>query len=296
MTIRTSSYGKRGASLRPSGRKGVEMSMAMRLAVVAAGLILLAGAAGAGVYGISRWLCHSPFFTVTGVTINGCNRVSEETILKLSGVKPDSNLLALDLDTMAHSIETHPWIQSASISKKLPDRLEIAITERQPVAMINLDRLYLLDSTGTVFKKVEKGEKFDLPLITGLSVAVPEQNADSSANVDAKGSTNSGQAFAGSTEQEQMERILEIIRRASSGTRTLGINNISEIHVEQGDIVLYTSDRGLPLRFSSNAPIKLQFQRAEKILHHLYSSGKYKKIAKVNLYYGSDTALAKLKQ
>ncbi len=60
-------------------------------------------------------------------------------------------------------------------------------------------------------------------------------------------------------------------------------------------MVLYTADKGLPLRFSGVTSLRLQFQRAEKILYHLYSSGKYRKIAMVELDYGSDTALATMK-
>lgn len=287
MTIRTSSYGKR-IPARPGTRPHRGISMPVRIIVLFVGFIMLVGLAGAGIYGVSQWLCKSPFFTVTGVTINGCSRVSEETVLKLSGVKPDSNLLALDLDQMAETIEKHPWIESASISKKLPDRLEIVVRERVPVAMINLDALYLIDASGAVFKKISSNEQFDLPVITGVS-SIPEKTEKD----------NSGQSGAQSEgarpSAENLKRALEIIALASKGTRTLGINDVSEIHIDQQDIILYTADKGLPLRFSGDAPLKLQFQRAEKILYHLYSSGKFKKIVMVDLNYGNDTALARIK-
>ncbi len=280
---------------RTAGRSAADMSMPLRLAVVVLGFILLAGIIGAAFYVGFKWLSRSPFFTVNGVTINGCQRVNEETVLDLSGVKPDSNLLALDLDTMAHAIEQHPWIKSAAISKKLPDRLDIEITERVPVAIIGMGSLYLVDAGGTVFKKIEKGERFDLPLITGISVNDKPSSAEPDREVsDTSQVTETGQTDV-SEQQEVLSRILELIALASKGTRTLGVNNISEIHAEGRDIILYTADRGLPMRFSGDAPLRLQFRRAEKVLHHLYSSGKYKKIAMVDLYYGNSTALAKLK-
>ncbi len=287
MTIRTSSYGKR-MPVRPGSKPRQGISMPVRVIVLFTGFVLLVCLAGAGIYGISQWLCRTPFFTVTGVSINGCSRVSEEAVLKLSGVKPDSNLLALDLDKMAETIEKHPWIESASISKKLPDRLEIVVKERVPVAMINLDSLYLIDGSGAVFKKISRGEKYDLPVITGVS-SIPNVN-------DQHTSPAQGEQAQETTDRtDNLKRALEIIALASRGTRTLGINDISEIHIERQDIILYTADKGLPLRFSGDAPLKLQFQRAEKILYHLYSSGKFKKIAMVDLNYGSDTALARVK-
>ncbi len=289
MTIRTSSRGKRG-HVRSNRRFRLEMSLPVRLLVLVMGVAVFVGLAGAGVYGISKWLCRAPFFTVTGVTINGCSRVSEETILNLSGVKPNSNLLALDLDDMAAAIERHPWIKSAVISKKLPDRLEIVVEERKPVAIVSMDGLYLIDDTGTVFKKISKGESFDLPLITGIS----------SLKAMHGGVGNGRDGTAGKDDnalnvQDNLKRALRIIALASKGTRTLGVNDISEIHIKGNDLILYTADKGLPLRFSSDAPLRRQFQRAEKILYHLYSSGKYKKIAMVDLDYGADTALCKIK-
>jgi len=287
MTIRTSSYGKR-IPARPGRKPRLNISIPLRLMVLFTGFILMLGLAGAGIYGISQWLCRTPFFTVTGVTINGCSRVSEETILKLSGVKPDSNLLALDLNQMAQTIEKHPWIESASISKKLPDRLEIVVRERVPVAMINLDTLYLIDGSGVIFKKISKDDRFDLPVITGIaSIPHVAQGEDQGEEIQAEDEASSA--------RKNLARALDIIALASKGTRTLGINDISEIHIDDQDMILYTADKGLPLRFRGDAPLKLQFQRAEKILYHLYSSGKYKKIAMVDLDYGSDTALAKMK-
>ncbi len=289
MTIRTSSRGKRG-HVRSARRFRLEMSLPVRFLVLAMGLAVFVALAGAGVYGISKWLCRAPFFTVTGVTINGCSRVNEETILNLSGVKPNSNLLALDLDAMAAAIERHPWIKSAAISKKLPDRLEIVVEERKPVAMVSMNGLYLIDDSGTVFKKISQGESFDLPLITGIS-SLEAMHGD----VGNGGGGTAGKDDNALSVHDKLKRALRIIALASKGTRTLGVNDISEIHIKDDDLILYTADKGLPLRFSNDAPLRRQFQRAEKILYHLYSSGKYKKIAMVDLDYGSDTALCKVK-
>ena len=245
--------------------------------IVAVGVFSVAVMAGAGLYAAVRWLEHSPFFIVDGVTIEGCSRVCEETVLKLSGIRPDSNLLALDLDEMAGRIRQNPWIYSASISKNLPDRLTITVKEREPVALVNLDGLYLVDRRGTPFKRLERGEKFDLPLITGL---------------DAPDSGAGGSKTGGDVPDRRLLRALEIIARASRGVRTLGVNDISEIRIDGDGLVLYTIDKGLPLRFSNAAPVEEQFRRAEKILYYLYSSGSYKRIAMVDLNYGLNSALA----
>ena len=88
---------------------------------------------------------------------------------------------------------------------------------------------------------------------------------------------------------------MKLISMASKGTRILGINNISQIHIAGKDtLILYTSDSGIPFHFGTEN-LSAQFSKAEKILYQLYSSGKYKKVAKVELDYGPGQALVSLK-
>jgi cell division protein FtsQ len=91
----------------------------------------------------------------------------------MAGITHETNLLAIDLKGMCHRLEQSPWIERAQIKRSFPDRLSISIRERKPVALINMDGLYLVDEKGTIFKKAEGEEmlgedRMVLPILTGI--------------------------------------------------------------------------------------------------------------------------------
>ncbi|RPI54476.1 MAG: FtsQ-type POTRA domain-containing protein [Deltaproteobacteria bacterium] len=216
-----------------------------------------------------HWAYQSDLFRVCQVLVKGCNRVTEEKVLQLSHVTAQDNLLSLDLKSIAASIEAHPWVHTVEVKKKLPDHLIITIKERTPVALLNSDKIYLVDAQGEIIDKLSTENPVSLPIITGI---------------DPKNIKN-----------HQIQKALELISIASKGARTLGVNNISQINMAKKDtLILYTSDSGIPFHFDTEN-ISAQFSKAEKVLYQLYRSGIYKKAAKVELNYGPGQALTSLK-
>jgi cell division protein FtsQ len=214
-------------------------------------------------------VCRSELFRVSQVLVKGCDRVTEEEILQLSDVTDQDNLLSLDLKSIATSIEAHPWIHTVEVKRKLPDHLMITIKEHIPVALLNSDKMYLVDKKGEIIDELSTKERFSLPIITGI---------------DPKNIKN-----------HQIQKALELISMASKGARTLGVNNISQIHIAKRDtLILITDDSSIPFYFDTEN-LRAQFSKAEKILYQLYRSGIYKKVAKVELDYGPGQALASLK-
>lgn len=124
-----------------------------------------------------RYLTVAPSFAVQQVQVGGHSQVSAQEVLQTAGVDRSPNVLALDLSDIERRLVGHPWILTARVERRLPDRLAIAITERVPVAVVALGSLYLVDENAAVFKRVEAGEHWDYPVLTGLS---PEDLADSS--------------------------------------------------------------------------------------------------------------------
>jgi cell division septal protein FtsQ len=222
-----------------------------------------------GLFVCRHWVCQSELFRVSQVLVKGCDRVTEEEILQLSDVTDQDNLLSLDLKSIATSIEAHPWIHTVEVKRKLPDHLMITSKEHIPVALLNSDKMYLVDKKGEIIDELSTKERFSLPIITGI---------------DPKNIKN-----------HQIQKALELISMASKGARTLGVNNISQIHIAGRDtLILYTADSSIPFYFDTEN-LRAQFSKAEKILYQLYRSGIYKKVAKVELDYGPGQALASLK-
>jgi cell division protein FtsQ len=65
-------------------------------------------------------------------------------------------------------LKSNPWIADATILKLYPDRLHIAITERQAFAMWQKDnRVTVIGSDGTVVQPFVDARFANLPLVVG---------------------------------------------------------------------------------------------------------------------------------
>jgi len=114
-------------------------------------------------------LVQLPFLQVKKIHVEGCRRQSPAAIISLAGIHPQINLLSLDLKDICQRLENSPWVERAQIKRTLPDQLDISICEREPVALINLNQLHLVDEKGTVFKKAEREDGLTLPILTGIT-------------------------------------------------------------------------------------------------------------------------------
>lgn len=157
----------RRPSVRPSQRRSV--GRALRGPIVrglTAALVLVATG-----YGVAFLVFETGFLRVSRVTVRGNSRLSTGEVMALvSDLKGDSVLTA-DLGAYRTRLVDSPWVAEASLRRVLPGSVEITLRERSPIGVCRLlDRLYLVDATGTVID--EFGPQYadlDLPIIDGLS-------------------------------------------------------------------------------------------------------------------------------
>lgn len=111
---------------------------------------------------------RSHYFSIRETVVRGCKELTEKEILALAGVRPAANILTLNPDAIARRIKANPWVQEVSIGREFPDRLVILVRERKAVALLQADKgIYLLDSEGSPFKKMEPEDELNLPILTG---------------------------------------------------------------------------------------------------------------------------------
>jgi cell division protein FtsQ len=135
-------------------------------------VILLTGAIAAVTAALLMgydWIIRCPYFAVRETVVRGCKELTEKEILTLAAIRPSPNILAINPDAIARRIRTNPWIREVFIGRELPDRLVIVVRERTAVALLQHEGgLYLLDSNGAPFKKLEPGDEANLPVLTGF--------------------------------------------------------------------------------------------------------------------------------
>ncbi len=112
----------------------------------------------------------SPLFRASRISVEGLRLLETEEIMALSGIAPGANLYEVDLKDAAARIEAHPMVRGARIVRTPPDGVLIAVVERTPLALINLETLCGIDEEGVL---IPFHPTFvDLPVITGVTLKV----------------------------------------------------------------------------------------------------------------------------
>lgn len=111
----------------------------------------------------------SPFRLKEVVVVTPSTHLSEVELVRLTGVKRGDSLPLLSLRRVRENLLQFPWIEEVALAKAYPGRLIVSVQEQEPVALIKLDGLYLVNRHGLLFKKVTANDPRNLPVITGLS-------------------------------------------------------------------------------------------------------------------------------
>lgn len=183
---RPSSSIRPGAPLRRA--RGPESPRARLLALAAsrgAGLLLgalffsavgLAGALQGGAYARftaengapGNILARALGFSIAAVTITGQNELRESELLSASGVKAADSLVFLDAEAVRKRLTKNPLVESARVLKLYPNRLVIAIEERQPFALWQRDgRVSVVSADGAVIDEMRDERYAGLPFVVG---------------------------------------------------------------------------------------------------------------------------------
>ena len=131
------------------------------------GLGIAGGLAGLGVAGWAV-IQRAPYFNIRVVEAEESAHLDRATIVALVGLESPVNLFRFDAVAAEEALAAHPWVATARIVERLPDRVEIHHTERQPAAVVSLGGLYVVDADGQPFIRTTPAAAKGLPLVTGL--------------------------------------------------------------------------------------------------------------------------------
>jgi cell division protein FtsQ len=195
-------------------------------------------------YYAAQMLFASDYFKVEQIRVEDNRRISREEILALSDIHPGTNIFELDLGRIGTRIEENPWIASAKVRRMFPNQLVIRVAERTPRAIVCLDYLYYLDASGQIFKRLERGDRLDFPVISGIDrQALLARNEATMRHLDT------------------ILGVLESLDRR----KVFGVGDVSELSIDDtGSITLYTCNGGVPIRMGQN-DFDSKLNRFEKI-------------------------------
>lgn len=108
------------------------------------------------------------YFMVEKVVINGNIRVSDNEIIKRSGIMEGISNIFFYSEHAKNEILKNPWIKNVSILKEYPKRVVIKIQEREPFCIFAKEqtRYFYISDDGKIFGKINKTESMDFPIIS----------------------------------------------------------------------------------------------------------------------------------
>jgi cell division protein FtsQ len=132
---------------------------------VAAVLILVGGGAWTGY----QRVLASQRLQVERVEVRGSHFLSEGEVRELIGPAVGENILSLDLPALKARLRSSPWVADATVTRTLPNTVRVEVHERVPLALAEIDRLYLMDGDGALVDIYgPRTGVFDLPIVRGL--------------------------------------------------------------------------------------------------------------------------------
>ena len=120
-----------------------------------------------GIYVYYQHEVNEGRFQPSQITIHGNVRADDASILDASGLSnEDTNLFEADIHVLETSIETLAWVKKAKITIDLPDKVDIEITEHEPLGIVNDGQLYIVDETGTAIKYWTTEDTIITPIVS----------------------------------------------------------------------------------------------------------------------------------
>lgn len=173
----------------------------------------------------SRW---AETLQAQKIVIDGARILPVKYINSLAGVKSGLALNEINLYGIRENLLGEPFVRSACVNRRYPDAITIRISERVPIASINLKQLRYLDDEAMVLPYIETAVKLDLPIINGISGI---ESSETGTRIDSR-------------EIDEAIKILQTALAVDSSVYRF----ISEINMKNGDdVLLYSTEGAIPV-------------------------------------------------
>ena len=142
---------------------------------------VIALAAAATSYALGHYLLASPEMALIHsdqVQVTGNQYVPRGRVLEIFAADRNRSVLRIPLNERRRQLETIPWVEQATVRRALPNRIEVEITERTPIAFLREGSdLALVDVHGVILDRPLKGN-FHFPVITGMGTDMPIEDRE----------------------------------------------------------------------------------------------------------------------
>jgi len=193
--------------------------------------LLLAAGYRFGLTPLMGTVMAHPVFTVRNVTVEGLDYIEANDVIEAAAIETGMNIFEVDYLAVDERLEEAFAAEDFVVYKRLPDTVSIAIRERQPVALLNVNELIGVDAEGVPLPHIGASLVETLPIVTGIK---------------------SLKSLADSTVRERLITGLKLMGRISEESPSV-YKRISEVNVNSmSDMGITLIDNGLEVVIGSD--------------------------------------------
>jgi cell division protein FtsQ len=135
------------------------------------------------------------------IQLKGVHYVPEGNVREIFRADRNHSVLRIPLDERRKQVEALPWVEHATVIRALPNRVDVEITERTPIAFLREgDTLALMDVHGVILERPLKAN-FHFPVVTGIGPDMPLEDREQRMQMFASFSEQAEAAHAGAMDQ-----------------------------------------------------------------------------------------------
>ena len=196
-------------------------------------IVALAVTSGAFIL-VHDYFTQTDHFQAREIQVTGNHRLTDQQVRDIAQVRPQTNILAVNLATTRKRLLADPWIADATVSRKIPSGLHLHVREEQPLAMVDMGagERFLINTAGEVFMRQAASETVAWPLVLGLA--------------------HSDLPVSGRTESQAFEAVMALLRLADESGSPLPLAQIRRIEIDHeigATVYVGSEDRAVRLGF-----------------------------------------------
>ena len=111
-------------------------------------------------------ILFTPVFNLKEIEINGNSKIKAKELIDKSGFVMGENIFKFKLNVGGENIASIPYVNSVIISRKLPGKIEITITESIPTAYVPYnDTMIVVDKEGKALELKNAETDYKIPIL-----------------------------------------------------------------------------------------------------------------------------------
>lgn len=138
-------------------------------------------------WGAFHFLPRIRFFQIQSIVVQGVKDPEQiKEILRRAELKEGVSFFSLDLRGILDRVKQDPQVDQVRITRRFPKTLILTVTLNEPRLLLNVDQYYYLGKSGKIYKKVERADSKDFPILSGLKREEIEANPNRAREVFAQ--------------------------------------------------------------------------------------------------------------